>query len=149
MKYHEVKGSYPVVWFSKCIPRHALHLWLVIKRCLKTQDRLRIWDMHRSNSTIICPLCELQSDNHEHFFFECIFSRQVRDNMKGLAGLDQVVPSIDAIIDVLIPITKRRTTKSVIAKLVVAASTYVIWQERKRRMFKGQKRSINEVADNI
>ncbi|GKC18404.1 hypothetical protein Tco_1020554, partial [Tanacetum coccineum] len=138
-----------VVWFSKCIPRHALHLWLVIKRCLKTQDRLRIWDMHGSNSTIICPLCKLQSDNHEHLFFECIFSRQVWDNVKGLAGLDQVVPLIDAIIDVLIPIAKRRTTKFVIAKLVVAASTYVIWKERNWRLFKGQKRSINEVADTI
>ncbi|GJS11833.1 hypothetical protein Tco_0368629 [Tanacetum coccineum] len=80
-------------------------------------------------------------DNGGH----CIFSRQVWDNVKGLAGLDQVVPSID----VLIPIAKRRPTKSVIAKLVVAASTYVIWQERNWRMFKGQKRSINEVADNI
>nr|GEU59754.1 hypothetical protein [Tanacetum cinerariifolium] len=30
-----------VVWFNHQIPRHAIHLWLVIKRKLKTQDTLR------------------------------------------------------------------------------------------------------------
>ncbi|GJS55289.1 CASP-like protein 4A3 [Tanacetum coccineum] len=34
-----------VVWFAHCIPRHAFHLWLVIQRKLKTQDRLRQWDV--------------------------------------------------------------------------------------------------------
>ncbi|GKA90943.1 putative reverse transcriptase domain-containing protein, partial [Tanacetum coccineum] len=34
-----------VVWFSHQIPRHAVHLWLVIKRKLKTQDSLRQWDV--------------------------------------------------------------------------------------------------------
>ncbi|GKD62853.1 reverse transcriptase domain, reverse transcriptase zinc-binding domain protein, partial [Tanacetum coccineum] len=29
-----------VVWFSYQIPRHAIHLWLVMKRKLKTQDKL-------------------------------------------------------------------------------------------------------------
>nr|GEV04472.1 hypothetical protein [Tanacetum cinerariifolium] len=35
-----------VVWFSQCIPPHDFHLWLVIKRKLKTQDNLRQWDNH-------------------------------------------------------------------------------------------------------
>ncbi|GKC75736.1 reverse transcriptase domain, reverse transcriptase zinc-binding domain protein, partial [Tanacetum coccineum] len=38
---------YHVVWFSHQIPRHAIHLWLVIKRKLKTQDKLRQWDVVR------------------------------------------------------------------------------------------------------
>ncbi|GKA22191.1 reverse transcriptase domain, reverse transcriptase zinc-binding domain protein, partial [Tanacetum coccineum] len=33
------------VWFPHCIPSHALHMWLVIKEKLKTQDRLRQWDV--------------------------------------------------------------------------------------------------------
>ncbi|GJR35282.1 putative reverse transcriptase domain, reverse transcriptase zinc-binding domain protein, partial [Tanacetum coccineum] len=32
-----------VVWFSNCIPQHAFHLWLAIKRKLKTQDNMRQW----------------------------------------------------------------------------------------------------------
>ncbi|GKA28718.1 hypothetical protein Tco_0714963 [Tanacetum coccineum] len=73
-----------------------------------------------------------QKDNEQWCwgFWRCGFSRQVLDNLKVLAGIPQVVPSIDAIVDFLAINGKRRTTKAVIAKLVVAASTYVIWQER-------------------
>ncbi|GJS75176.1 hypothetical protein Tco_0725057 [Tanacetum coccineum] len=34
-----------IVWFSHCIPRHAFHLWLVMRNNLKTQDKLRQWDV--------------------------------------------------------------------------------------------------------
>ncbi|PWA82184.1 reverse transcriptase domain, Reverse transcriptase zinc-binding domain protein [Artemisia annua] len=34
-----------IPWFPHCIPWHAVHLWLVIRRKLKTQDRLRESDV--------------------------------------------------------------------------------------------------------
>ncbi|GKA17634.1 hypothetical protein Tco_0697471 [Tanacetum coccineum] len=39
-----------IVWFAHCIPRHAFHLWLVIRRSLKTQDMLRPWDVEPSTN---------------------------------------------------------------------------------------------------
>ncbi|GJU60852.1 putative RNA-directed DNA polymerase, eukaryota, reverse transcriptase zinc-binding domain protein [Tanacetum coccineum] len=36
---------YKIVWFAHCIPRHAFHLWLVMRRSLKTQDKLYPWDV--------------------------------------------------------------------------------------------------------
>ncbi|GJS44920.1 zinc finger, CCHC-type containing protein, partial [Tanacetum coccineum] len=36
---------YHIVWFSNNIPRHAFNLWLVMRRNLKTQDRVRQWDV--------------------------------------------------------------------------------------------------------
>ncbi|GJS29064.1 retrovirus-related pol polyprotein from transposon TNT 1-94 [Tanacetum coccineum] len=119
IRLRDVKVAwYDVVWFSKCIPRHAFYMWLVVKRCLKTQDKLRTWDVF-SNSPMV------------------------------LARIPQVVPSIDVIVDFLAINSKRRTTKAVIAKLVVAASTYVIWQERNWRLFKSQKRMSKQVSDCI
>ncbi|GJW95143.1 reverse transcriptase zinc-binding domain-containing protein [Tanacetum coccineum] len=48
-----------IVWFSQRIPRHAIHLWLVVNRKLKTQDLLRQWDVKNSGITMFnCPLCE-------------------------------------------------------------------------------------------
>ncbi|GKD42635.1 hypothetical protein Tco_1267280 [Tanacetum coccineum] len=47
------------------------------------------------------------------------------------------------------PIASRRTSKSVVAKLVVAASTYYIWQERNWRLFNKGKRSLDQVCDCI
>ncbi|GJX97362.1 hypothetical protein Tco_0353160 [Tanacetum coccineum] len=44
---------------------------------------------------------------------------------------------------------RRKTTHVVIAKLVVAASAYFIWQERNWRLFKKSKRSIDQVVSCI
>ena len=69
--------------------------------------------------------------------------------MKGLAGLPNVNGSITAIVDVLIPIAKHRSVKSVIAKLVVAACSYYIWLERNSRLFSNQKKTLIQVVDTI
>ncbi|GJY45516.1 hypothetical protein Tco_0434579 [Tanacetum coccineum] len=146
------KGSkvrwYDAVWFSCCIPRHAVYLWLVIHRRLKTQDLLRHWD-NVNYLHVTCSLCESQHDSHEHLFFECSFSQQVWNQVKGVAGLASSNASIYDTIDDIIPFAARKTSKSVIAKLVVAATSYFIWQERNGRLFKNKKRTVNQVVDCI
>ncbi|GKD89345.1 hypothetical protein Tco_1364852, partial [Tanacetum coccineum] len=67
----------------------------------------------------------------------------------SLAGLPNVIGSISVIVHSLIPISKRRSVRSVVAKLVVAACSYYIWQERNLRLFQNQKRSHNQVIDSI
>ncbi|GJQ94324.1 hypothetical protein Tco_0005463 [Tanacetum coccineum] len=117
-----VVNWYDVVWFANCIPSHAFHLWLVAKRRLKTQDLLRPWDV---NGVVIW------------------------DSVKSLAGIPNVIGSISIIVDLLIPFAKRRSARSVVAKLVVAACSYYIWQERNLRLFMNQKRSHSQVTDCI
>ena len=137
-----------VVWFSLCIPRNAFNLWLIVKKRLKTQDKLNTWD--GSSSLInLCPLCELQPDSHEHLFFECFFSQQIWNHMKTYAGIGSSVPIFSHILASLIPIAKRRSSKSVIAKLVVAACAYFIFQEKNWRLFKKNKRSVKQIIDCI
>ncbi|GJY69226.1 hypothetical protein Tco_0472208 [Tanacetum coccineum] len=34
-----------IVWFSHNIPCHAFHLWLTMRKSLKTQDKLKQWDV--------------------------------------------------------------------------------------------------------
>ncbi|GKF47232.1 hypothetical protein Tco_0137034, partial [Tanacetum coccineum] len=51
----------------------------------------------------------------------------VWDSVKSLADLPNVIGSISVIVDVLIPIAKRRSIRSVVAKLMVAACSYYIW----------------------
>ncbi|GJW44645.1 hypothetical protein Tco_0073444 [Tanacetum coccineum] len=137
-----------VVWFQACIPRHAFNLWLVVKRKLKTQDRIGTWDVSPMIGTV-CSLCEVQPDSHEHLFFDCPFSHGIWNHMKVLAGINILANDVYSIIDYLLPYAERRTSRSVIAKLVVAASTYFIWQERNRRLFKNNKRTLNQVIDCI
>ncbi|GJR32031.1 hypothetical protein Tco_1108263 [Tanacetum coccineum] len=65
--------------------------------------------------------------------------------MKRFAGLLNSGSSLVSIMSHLLPIAKRKSSKSTIGKLVVAAVAYFIWQERNRRLFKKSKRSAKEV----
>ncbi|GJR79212.1 reverse transcriptase domain, reverse transcriptase zinc-binding domain protein [Tanacetum coccineum] len=80
---------YYLVWSPYGIPRHAIHLWLVMKKRLKTQDRLRQWDVGNDVdlSLLRCPLCKSQQDSHEHLFFECAYSSSVWQNVLNVAGI--------------------------------------------------------------
>ena len=68
--------------------------------------------------------------------------------MKTYAGIGSSVPIFSHILASLIPIAKR-SSKSVIAKLVVAACAYFIWQERNWRLFKKNKRPVKQIIDCI
>ncbi|GJY80402.1 RNA-directed DNA polymerase, eukaryota, reverse transcriptase zinc-binding domain protein [Tanacetum coccineum] len=139
---------YHVVWFASCIPRHAFNLWLVVRRKLKTEDLVSIWDVSDSLGSC-CSLCGIQPDSHDHLFFECPFARDVWDQMKVIDGLDSANPNIYAIIIDLLPIASRRYMLSVVAKLVVAASAYFIWQEQNWRLFKKCKRTPHQICECI
>ncbi|GJR30422.1 auxin efflux carrier [Tanacetum coccineum] len=130
------------------IPRHAINLWLIIKRKLKTQDRICSWDVSNSLASTY-PLCEAILDSHEHLFFMCPFLNDVWNHMKWLAGLDRVSHDIYKIIAYFDVNARRRSSHIVIAKLVVAASAYFIWQERNWRLFKKTKRTVNQVIECI
>ncbi|GJY21338.1 hypothetical protein Tco_0393904 [Tanacetum coccineum] len=110
---------------------------------LKTQDMLSHWDVV-AGLPLVCPLCEAQPDSHDHLFFECSFSSQIWMHMKRFAGLLNSGSSLVSIMSHLLPIAKRKSSKSTIGKLVVAAVAYFIWQERNRRLFKKSKRSAKE-----
>ncbi|GJZ84093.1 hypothetical protein Tco_0649432 [Tanacetum coccineum] len=137
-----------VVWFYNCIPRHAFNLWLAIKKKVKTQDRLSSWDVNGSLARC-CSLCESQPDSHEHLFFDCPFSMQVWRHMRDMVGLSHLPPSLEVILDFIIPMAKRRTSSSVISKLVLAAFVYFIWLERNDRLINSSKRTVVQVIECI
>ncbi|GJR09250.1 RNA-directed DNA polymerase, eukaryota [Tanacetum coccineum] len=83
----------------KCAWRHAFHIWLVMRRCLKTQYKLRPWDVDAQTdvSQLRCSLCGSQQDSHEHLFFECSYSSKVWNYIRNLAGMEHVPPVLDDI----------------------------------------------------
>ncbi|GKA91486.1 putative RNA-directed DNA polymerase [Tanacetum coccineum] len=137
-----------MIWFALNIPKHAFNMWLIINHKLKTQDRLSVWDVSTAIGST-CSLCDSTQDSHEHLFFICPFSNTVWSHMKSKAGLDRVSHDIYAIVDHIGGNASRKSTCIVIAKLVVAASAYFIWQERNWRLFKKTKRSTKQVIECI
>ncbi|GJW10935.1 copia protein [Tanacetum coccineum] len=142
---------YNIVWFPQSIPRHSFHLWLVMRSTLKTQDKLRQWDVgiNTDLSMLRCPLCNTQSDSHAHLFFECSFSSQVWKMVCHLADMEMVPPVLQNIIDYLHPMAHKRSARSIFGKLILAASSYFVWLERNARLFKNVKRTPEEIKDVI
>nr|GEV03215.1 hypothetical protein [Tanacetum cinerariifolium] len=116
---------YDLVWFHACIPRHAFNMWLIFKQRLRTQDCLRSWEVV-DGLAVVCLICETQPDSHEHLFFDCLFSQQVWRRVQHVAGLGSAGPSLASIMSSLMPITKRKSSKSCIGKLVLAVAAYFV-----------------------
>ncbi|GKF49839.1 homeodomain-like protein, partial [Tanacetum coccineum] len=118
-------GWFRIVWFSHNIPRHAFHLWLVMRKGLKTHDRMKQWDVGPTIDVNLlrCSLCNVQPDSHTHLFFECAFSAK--------------------------PMGSKRTLRCIFGKLIMAAAAYFIWLERNNITFKNVRRSPKEIRDII
>ncbi|GJR14638.1 homeodomain-like protein [Tanacetum coccineum] len=108
---------FKVVWFPHAILRHSFHLWLVMRNSLKTQDKLRQWDVGNNIdlSLLRCPLCETQSDTHAHLFFECTFSTKVRTLVRHLAAMEMVPPTLQDIISHLRVMTNQKLAECIIS----------------------------------
>nr|GEU40392.1 retrovirus-related Pol polyprotein from transposon 17.6 [Tanacetum cinerariifolium] len=81
--------------------------------------------------------------------FRQILLEQVWHYMKSFAALPNSNEVFQQILLEVISFSKRKSPKSVIAKLVLAASAYFIWQERNWRMFKNNKRTMQQVRECI
>ncbi|GJS88502.1 putative reverse transcriptase domain-containing protein [Tanacetum coccineum] len=164
---HECMWNWPIEWFHKyplicTIPvlsiRHdkSDYLeWRDSDGVGKPFSVYHVWNSIRPRDNedvadglpLVCPLCEAQPDSHDHLFFECSFSSQIWMQMKRFARLLNSSSFLVSIMSHLLPIAKRKSSKSTIGKLVVAAVAYFIWQERNRRLFKKSKRSAKEVIE--
>nr|GEW88301.1 hypothetical protein [Tanacetum cinerariifolium] len=84
-----------------------------------------------------------------NIYFLLYFSSEIWAHMKMFAGLPKCSSSLEDIVICLVPISKKRSARSVIAKLVFAACSYFTWQERNYRLFKKRKRSKEQVLELI
>ncbi|GJV73433.1 hypothetical protein Tco_1493428 [Tanacetum coccineum] len=116
---------YKTVWFTHCIPQHAFHLWVVMRRCLKTQDMLRPWDVGPSVdiSSLRCVFCQNHMDSHEHLFFECSFAAKIWRLVRVYAEMESVRPLLQD--DTISHEKHLRCTKLMKPKLIKKAA-YII-----------------------
>ncbi|XP_071726836.1 uncharacterized protein [Rutidosis leptorrhynchoides] len=137
---------YSVVWYSHCIPRHAFLLWLVLGEKLKTQDKLKPWDV-RDGSDLLCPLCKICPDSHTHLFFKCKYSAVVWSKLQRMLQFDVVSDDWQVIVAKLTPMAVRNMAHVLVAKLCFAGAVYAIWQERNTRIFKHVCRTEQQVFE--
>ncbi|KAJ9536674.1 hypothetical protein OSB04_un000147 [Centaurea solstitialis] len=144
-------GNFPLVawadavWFKGHIPKHSFCLWLACLYRLPTQDRILEWK--HDPPDLVCSLCNLQMDSHNHLFFQCTFSRQVWVQVLAKINWIDVPCSWDALVDMLSDAGSR--PKLLVQKLTIAAAVYHVWCERNRRLFQGSSMPIPKLVHTI
>ncbi|XP_021985819.1 uncharacterized protein LOC110882016 [Helianthus annuus] len=152
IRYKETEVEWSaIVWFNQCIPRHAFLMWLIMRGKLLTQDKILSWDLSRRKNMnmMCCLLCYANHDSHSHLFFECNYSAKVWDMVKRKVGMDSVQPKWADIVNWLLHRSKSKLAADYVARVVVAATAYVVWQERNARIFKNQLRPPETVGAHI
>ncbi|GJZ88786.1 hypothetical protein Tco_0660568 [Tanacetum coccineum] len=69
--------------------------------------------------------------------------------VRSMADMDLLPPTLHQIVTHLAPMAKHRTARSVIGRLLLAASAYFIWIERNNRLFKNSRKTLEEIRDCI
>nr|XP_043619800.1 uncharacterized protein LOC122591605 [Erigeron canadensis] len=130
-----------IVWFAHSIPRHSFHVWLIMREKLKTQDKMKQWDVSGSTNfnLLCCSLCKRGPNSHQHLFFECNVSLQIWSLVRPLMGFHAVPNRWSDITSTLLWTSKPNLAKTIIAKLLIAASAYYLWQEQNSRLFSPKK----------
>lgn len=114
---------------------------------LKTQDRMRQWDV-ATNINLVdlkCVFCLSQADSHSHFFFECSFSMAVWNKVKVISNLSHVNSKWHDLVSALISLSKRNVLSNIIVRLSLCVTAYYIWQERNLRNHKKVARTYEQV----
>ncbi|XP_022042045.1 uncharacterized protein LOC110944706 [Helianthus annuus] len=140
-----------MVWFSQCVPRHSFHLWLVFRNKLKTQDRLAVWEAGSATNLnlMCCPLCQYDRDSRDHLFFQCVFADQVWRKVKSMVNLESVDNTWQSLMVWVDQHSNSKKVDDIVCKLVVAATSYYIWQERNSRLFSSNQLTVVQVAEKI
>lgn len=116
-----------VVWFSKRIPRHAVILWLAIRRKLSTRDILASIGLSRDTR---CVLCGNEGESHDHLFFSCPFSEGIWRLLCSKCNLPWSNLDWGETIQWKVSNLKGKSLLSLIVKLMLAAAVYSLWRER-------------------
>nr|GEU32231.1 hypothetical protein [Tanacetum cinerariifolium] len=74
---------------------------------------------------------------------------EVWNQMKSFTGIPNIPFDLSSIVDFLIPLAKMRSVRSGVVKLVFAATSYFIWQERNNRLFMKTTRARDQVISII
>ncbi|GKA31750.1 reverse transcriptase zinc-binding domain-containing protein [Tanacetum coccineum] len=133
-----------LIWFSQNIPKHAFILWIAVQERLATQDKIKSWG---SYDMMVCSLCLKDKDSHKHLFFQCKYSTQFWNRVKQKISLRCTEVEWSDIVNNMAMEYNGNSINSVIRRLGLAASVYLLWQERNNRLFRGEKRSIDELYE--
>jgi hypothetical protein len=142
-----VTSIHHLLWFRGHIPRHSFILWLACRGRLRTMDRLHSVGI-LTNST--CILCGINMESHEHLFFECNFTGTVWRAINIKAKLHwPCIPWQQLLQWASVHYQQRNNIISIIARLLLSTSVYILWHERNNRIFSNSYKTAQAIVEEI
>lgn len=106
--------------------------WLALLRRLPTKDRLRRWGM---NVTDTCVLCNNGIETHHLLFFECEYSSAIWMHFASSVCSSPPSDLHSASSLILLNSSQLHAHATILLKLLLQSSIYIIWRERNARIF--------------
>ncbi|WMV37355.1 hypothetical protein MTR67_030740 [Solanum verrucosum] len=136
--YKAIRGEYQKVEWRRftcnniACPKWIFILYLALHSRLLTRDRLATWGCVED---IQCVLCRNEDENHNHLFFRCLFSSQVWQKIPRWQNINRKAKGWEEETSWANTYCKGKQAKAEVYRITLAASVYLIWQERNQRIF--------------
>ncbi|XP_020262607.1 uncharacterized protein LOC109838583 [Asparagus officinalis] len=134
-----------IVWEKLNYPKHSFVSWLAVQDRLLTQDKLINRGIVNNNN---CSLCT-DTENRNHLFFECCFSRDVWIMVMEWLQFKWKSCNWDQILSWYSVRFRGNGFKQKIKKIALTSTVYSIWCERNARIFKQKRRTAAQLFRDI
>ncbi|XP_039024361.1 uncharacterized protein LOC120157217 [Hibiscus syriacus] len=132
LRVHKTKVPWhKIVWFPLHIPKLS-----------PTRDRLTKMGIA---SDELCVLCNEFPENRNHLFVHCTYATSLWNTILRLTSLSNNHSTWESRITWAILEWKGKSLLIIILKLAWTAFIYSVWEERNRRIFRGESRTIDQV----
>ncbi|MFS8020277.1 hypothetical protein Hanom_Chr15g01413761 [Helianthus anomalus] len=96
-----------------------------------------------------CPLCRYDRDSRDHLFFQCSYAAKVWEIVKKMVDMGSVDNTWSSIMQWMEQSANARDLDRIVCRILIAASTYFIWQKRNNRLFSQVQRSADMLSQVI
>ncbi|KAJ0939765.1 hypothetical protein HanRHA438_Chr02g0064921 [Helianthus annuus] len=112
---------------------------------------MAIWEAGSISNLILmcCPLCHHDRDSRDHLFFQCSFATKIWDSVRKMVNMESVNNTWSSIMQWMIQNANSRKLDRIVGKLLIAAATYFVWQERNNRLFSSVQRTPDMLSHAI
>lgn len=74
-EYYE--SRHKMIWSDPCPQRVKFFVWELSHSCSNTQDKLQLNSPSIALSPSCCPMCQGNSETHNHLFIDCPFANKI------------------------------------------------------------------------
>ncbi|GJV70675.1 putative reverse transcriptase domain-containing protein [Tanacetum coccineum] len=128
-------------------------IWVIVDRLTKSAHFLPIREDDTLEKLMRQYLKEVVSkygvqndaESHSHLFFECEYSKTFWSKVVDKVGMACNNYKLNEIVAGLSKKTNGNSIDSIIRRICFAASVYLVWQERNNRIFRDEKRNVEDL----